>query len=142
MILIGGRYFREVKISRNRLGVTVLAGIVLVLFFATVAGLFYYRDMIRRLGKVQEENFEEYERIYAYIAEDPDSQLSKRIYKEINEYAQSNGCYVEMTGQNLSTSYSKSDRIKIAISSKVDGIILEGDTSLLSTGRRKRAFRS
>ena len=129
MILIGGRYFREVKISRNRLGVTVLAGIVLVLFFATVAGLFYYRDMIRRLGKVQEENFEEYERIYAYIAEDPDSQLSKRIYKEINEYAQSNGCYVEMTGQNLSTSYSKSDRIKIAISSKVDGIILEGDTS-------------
>ena len=34
-----------------------------------------------------------------------------------------------MTGQNLSTKYSKSDRINIAICSKVDGIILEGDDS-------------
>jgi ribose transport system substrate-binding protein len=34
-----------------------------------------------------------------------------------------------MTGQNLSTSYSKADRMNIAISSKVDGIILEGDDS-------------
>ena len=117
------------KVSRHRIGVTILAGIVLVLFFATVAGLFYYRQMIRNLSKVQEEDFNEYPRLYAYIAEDPESQLSKRIYKEINEYAQDNGCYVEMTGQNLSTSYSKSDRIKIAISSKVDGIILEGDES-------------
>lgn len=34
-----------------------------------------------------------------------------------------------MTGQGLSTSYSKADRINIAISSKVDGIIIEGDDS-------------
>ena len=117
------------KVSRNRVVVSILAGIVLVLFFATVAGLFYYRKMIGSLGEVQEENFNEYPRLYAYIAEDPDSQLSNRIYKEISEYAQANDCYVEMTGQNLSTSYSKADRINIAISSKVDGIILEGDDS-------------
>ena len=85
--------------------------------------------MIKDLGTVQEENFTEYPRLYAYIAEDPDSPLSNRIYKEISLYAQDNGCYVEMTGHNMSTSYSKSDRIKIAISSKVDGIILEGDDS-------------
>lgn len=117
------------KVSRNRITVTVLASIVLVLFFMTVAGLFFYREMIRKLGEVQEENFNEYSRLYAYIAEDPDSQLSNRIYKEISEYAQENDCYVEMTGQNLSTRYSKADRINIAISSKVDGIILEGDES-------------
>lgn len=117
------------KVSRNRIAVTVLASIVLVLFCVTVAGLFYYREMIRKLGEVQEENFNEYPRLYAYIAEDPDSQLSNSIYKEISEYAQENGCYVEMTGQNLSTRYSKADRINIAISSKVDGIILEGDES-------------
>ena len=117
------------KISRSRLAITVLAGIVLVLFFATVAGLFYYREMIKDLGKVQEENFTQYPRLYAYIAEDPDSQLSNRIYKEINEFAQQNGCYVEMTGQNLSASYSKADRMNIAICSKVDGIIIEGDDS-------------
>ena len=34
-----------------------------------------------------------------------------------------------MTGENLSATYSKADRINIAISSKVDGIILEGDDS-------------
>ena len=117
------------KVSKSKVAVSILAGIVLVLFFATVAGLFYYREMIKDLGTVQEENFNEYPRLYAYIAEDPDSQLSNRIYKEISAYAQENGCYVEMTGHNLSTSYSKSDRIKIAISSKVDGIILEGDDS-------------
>lgn len=117
------------KVSRNKVVVTVLAGIVLVLFIATVAGLFYYREMIRKLGEVHEEEFTEYPRLYAYIAEDPDSQLSNRIYKEIAEYAVENDCYVEMTGQNLSTSYSKADRVNIAISSKVDGIILEGDDS-------------
>lgn len=117
------------KISKNRVAVAVLAGIVLVLFFATVAGLFYYREMIRKLGEVQEEVFTEYPRLYAYIAEDPESKLSNRIYKEISDYAINNGCYVEMTGQNLSASYSKADRINIAISSKVDGIILEGDDS-------------
>lgn len=117
------------KVSRNKVVVTVLAGIVLVLFIATVAGLFYYREMIRKIGEVHEEEFTEYPRLYAYIAEDPDSQLSNRIYKEIAEYAVENDCYVEMTGQNLSTSYSKADRMNIAISSKVDGIILEGDDS-------------
>ena len=117
------------KVSKSKVAVSILAGIVLVLFFATVAGLFYYREMIKDLGTVQEENFTEYPRLYAYIAEDPDSPLSNRIYKEISLYAQDNGCYVEMTGHNMSTSYSKSDRIKIAISSKVDGIILEGDDS-------------
>ena len=117
------------KVSRNKVVVTILAGIVLVLFIATVAGLFYYREMIQNLGEVQEEDFTEYPRLYAYIAEDPDSQLSNRIYKEIAEYAVENDCYVEMTGQNLSTSYSKADRMNIAITSKVDGIILEGDDS-------------
>ncbi len=117
------------KVSRNRIAVTVLASIVLVLFFVTVAGLFYYKDMISKLEMVQEEDFNQYSRLYAYIAEDPDSQLSNRIYKEISEYAQETDCYVEMTGRDLSTSYSKADRINIAISSKVDGIILEGDDS-------------
>ena len=118
-----------VKVSKNKVAVSILAGVVLVLFLATVAGLFYYREMIKHLGTVQEENFNEYPRLYAYIAEDPESQLSNRIYKEISAYAQENGCYVEMTGQNLSTSYSKADRMNIAISSKVDGIIIEGDDS-------------
>ena len=53
------------KVSRNKVVVTVLAGIVLVLFIATVAGLFYYREMIRKLGEVHEEEFTEYPRLYA-----------------------------------------------------------------------------
>ena len=117
------------KVSHSRIAVTVLAGVVLALFFMTIVGLVYYREMIRRIGEVQEEVYTQYPRLYAYIAEDPDSQLSTRIYKEISEYAKENNCYVELTGQNLSTTYSKADRINIAISSKVDGIILEGDNS-------------
>jgi len=117
------------KVSHSRIAVTVLAGVVLALFFMTVVGLVYYREMIRRIGEVQEEVYTQYPRLYAYIAEDPDSQLSTRIYKEISDYAKENNCYVELTGQNLSTTYSKADRINIAISSKVDGIILEGDNS-------------
>ena len=120
---------KKIRVSKNRMAVTILAGIVLVLFVATIVGLFFYRNMIRRIGEVQEEVYAEYPRLYAFIAEDPDSQLSNRIYKEISEYAKENGCYVEMTGENLSATYSKADRINIAISSKVDGIILEGDDS-------------
>ena len=117
------------KISNKRIMVWVLAGIILVLFVATIAGLIYYEKMIKELGAAEEVVAERYPRLYAYIADDPESKLSNSIYKEISEYAKNNGCYVEMTGQNLSTSYSKTDRINIAISSKVDGIILEGDRS-------------
>ena len=119
----------KVRVSKKRVAIWILAGIVLVLFCATVAGLIYYRKMIKDLGVVQNEEFKEFSRIYAYIAEDPDSKLTKKIYKEISEYAVENDCYVELTGQNLSTSYSKADRFNMAISSKVDGIIVEGDDS-------------
>ena len=53
------------KVSRNRIAVTILAGIVLVLFFATVTGLFYYRKMIKDMREVREEVFNEYPRLYA-----------------------------------------------------------------------------
>ena len=72
---------KKIKVSKNRMAVTILAGIVLVLFIATIVGLFFYRSMIRRIGEVQEEVYAEYPRLYAFIAEDPDSQLSNRIYK-------------------------------------------------------------
>ena len=78
------------KVSHSRIAVTVLAGVVLALFFMTIVGLVYYREMIRRIGEVQEEVYTQYPRLYAYIAEDPDSQLSTRIYKEISEYAKEN----------------------------------------------------
>ena len=74
------------KVSRNSIAVTVLAGIVLVLFVATVAGLLYYRKMIKDLNEVQEEVYEEYTRLYAYIAEDPASKLSNKIYKAFCKY--------------------------------------------------------
>ena len=85
------------KISKDRIAVSVLAGVVLVLFFATIAGLFYYRSMIRSLDEVQEEAYAEYTRLYAYIAEDPESKISNRIYKEISEYAQENASVVEQS---------------------------------------------
>ena len=40
------------KVSKNRIAVTILASVVLVLFFATVAGLFYYRDSMRTYLKI------------------------------------------------------------------------------------------
>ena len=47
-----------------------------------------------------------------------------------------------MTGQNLTKTYSKADRINIAISSKVDGIILEGDNSEETNELCKKAMDS
>ena len=50
---------KKIKVSKNRMAVTILAGIVLVLFVATIVGLFFYRNMIRRIGEVQEEVYAE-----------------------------------------------------------------------------------
>lgn len=117
------------SIDRNRLILTVLAFTSLALLFATVIGLLYYNNRIEVLSSGGNEQINKFRYVYAFIADDTDDSLSDSLYKDMVEYGKANDCYVERVGSGLASKYSKQELFNIAIYSKVDGIIVQGDGS-------------
>lgn len=99
---------------------SILVGVLLI-----VSGMAYYKYQISELGITETADYHEYKYHYALISEEKDSEFWEAIYQGALEKGKEEEAYVERTGKNLSVSYSLGDRMKIAIASKVDGIILE-----------------
>jgi ribose transport system substrate-binding protein len=99
---------------------SILVGVLLI-----VSGMTYYKYQISELGITETADYHEYKYHYALISEEEDSEFWEAIYQGALEKGKEEEAYVERIGKNLSVSYSLEDRIKIAIASKVDGIILE-----------------
>jgi ribose transport system substrate-binding protein len=62
------------------------------------------------------------------ISDNRKSYFWKSVYEGAKDALNENS-YIEMLGNNLSMEYSTADLMRIAINSKVDGIILEADES-------------
>lgn len=118
---------KQKTVNRNRVILTVLALTSLALLLATVIGLVYFNNRIDVYSHGGNEKINEYKYVYAFIADDTDDTLSKSIYRDMVEYGKANDCYVERIGSGLTANYSKKDLFNIAIYSKVDGIIVQGD---------------
>lgn len=71
----------------------------------------------------------EYEQYYVMITDDRKSSFWQSVYSGAYERGKDEDIYVEMLGDNLSTNYTKEELMQIAISSKVDGIIIASDES-------------
>lgn len=63
----------------------------------------------------------------AMIGNNPSDDFWMRVYEEAKEAGGEVGCYVENFGMNLAGNYSVKNLLKMAIASKVDGIILQAD---------------
>ena len=121
---IGNRFSKKEKILT-----AVLVTMTIVLLIATLLGLIYFRQQITGNSLPDEEQYNEYERQYVLITKDIDDTFWDSVYEEMKETGDATGAYVERLGRNLSMEYSKSDLLRIAIDSHVDGIILEADES-------------
>lgn len=99
---------------------SIAIGIIIIL-----AGMFYYKYRISELGLTEQDEYKQYDYHYVIISEEADSTFWKAIYQGAMEKARKNNVYVEKIGSDLSIKYSLQDLMKIAIASKVDGIILE-----------------
>lgn len=98
--------------------------IILSSFFAaTIIGLIVFTQMQTKekvSSKVQ------YKRHYMFVNQTGNSYISDMIYEDAKVYGKQKGIYVEQLGSFSGSDYGIVDYLKMAMSMKVDGIILEG----------------
>jgi ribose transport system substrate-binding protein len=99
---------------------SIAVGIVII-----VIGMTYYKYRISELGVADSLDYQKYQYHYALITEKADTPFWDAIYQGAFQEGKEQDTYVEKLGSDLSVSYSLYDLMKIAIASKVDGIILE-----------------
>lgn len=115
------------KINNKQL--IVLAVIVFLLVIMMIISLIYIRKQVDRTNQVNDEEYKEYIRHYAFITESLEDNFWSKVYDGAKEFGEDEDVYLERMGERLDINYSKEELLKIAIASKVDGIILEGDGS-------------
>ena len=98
--------------------------LVLVTALVTVGFLrVFLKNTPRSSGK------EVYDKYYVLITDDRDSTFWNSVYTGASNYGFDHKVYVENLGANLSGDLSKEELMRIAIASKVDGIILNAEES-------------
>lgn len=105
-------------------------GLGLFIVALVLCSMLYFRDKIRESTELVESlEYNSYDKYYALITEDSGDIFWQSVYEGALKEGKGSGVYVEMFGENLSGEYSKEELMKIAIHSKVDGIIVEADES-------------
>lgn len=106
---------------------SIMAGFVIIF-----TGISFYKQRVAGSGIDETLKYHNYRYHYALITEEKD-EFWEAIYKGALEKGKEYDTYVEKIGSNLSESYPLTDLMKIAIASKVDGIIIEpnGDEEII-----------
>ena len=119
----------EKEYSKNRIFNAILVILIIVLIVLTVYSMVLLRHQVSSYETLTNDKLQDYDGIYVLITGENDPNMWDSVYLKMKEYAGQSNIYVDRLGSNLSVKYSKSDLIRIAIDSKVDGIILEPDSS-------------
>lgn len=114
---------KEKILSRILLSVTV------IMLLATMVSLIFFRRQMRQVSKPSDAGERVYDKHYALIVDDPDDPMWDAVYQHMRAVGDEKNAYVERLGDNLASTYGKADLVRIAIESRVDGIILEGEES-------------
>lgn len=114
--------------SGNRLILvtTISLGVLLAGMIVFSVG-FFYTNMKKTKKLLGTSEYNTYDRYYVFITSSRDTDFWKSVYQGALQEALGSNAYIEMMGEGLEESLTKRDLIKIAIDSKVDGIIVEGD---------------
>lgn len=86
-----------------------------------------YRQYMKRFNF--DSSYNTYKEYYVMISNNRKSSLIQNIYQGAKETGIEQGIYVDLLGDNLTNDYTEEDLMKIAISSEVDGIIVDADES-------------
>lgn len=98
-----------------------LASMVALTIILAVA----FRVYINRLQK--ETTDQSYDRYYVMISQDSKSDFWRSVYEGAFEKGKENNIYVELLGEKYGERFTRDDLMRIAISSMVDGIIVDAD---------------
>ena len=107
---------------KHRLFFLIILSVVITMAMAMVLSFFLFSTIDR------EENQDEYDRYYVMITEG-NSSLWKSVYEGASARALHSNVYVDWLNDYMDSSSSVEDMMKVAISSSVDGIIVNASES-------------
>lgn len=102
----------------------ILIGLILFLVALTAMGVLVYNYTMQESG-INEPAATDYEYYYVLITDNAEMSFWQATYETMKKEAALHNAYIEILGENLTTHYSLEEKIRIAIESNVDGIILE-----------------
>lgn len=114
---------KDMRGRKRYLGISVFTGIFFLLTLGIGLAFFY------NARELQQEQEKLYKARYAMIVEDRKTPFWQSAYEGARQEGANRDILVELAGTELSKDYSMADLMRIAIYSKVDGIILEADES-------------
>ncbi len=123
----------------NRQYLTLVFTLIFVVA-TLIAGSLYFR--FYRAGITGKAEGNEYEQYYVMITDNYKSDFWQSVYRSALEFAKDNNIYVDLLGENLSGDYSCEELMRIAIASKVDGIIVYASEAVSMTNLIDEAVRS
>jgi len=100
---------------------------VTLLMVTLIVIIIFYQFYIK--GSSQTDKGREYDKYYVMITDNRKSSFMQAVHKGAFDTGQEESIYVDMLGDNLPSDYTLNDLFRIAISSQVDGIIVEADES-------------
>lgn len=107
--------------SKSEMILTILIVLILI---GTFLGLSLFSNNNNQKPEVQSYTYR-----YAFVAESLDDDFTNSVYEEVARQAESADAYVERVGKSLHTTYTKHELMRVAIDSKPDAIIVQGDDS-------------
>ncbi len=112
------------KKIEKRVVIIILAGLLI-----TIILLMYWRVILLKEAEVKPADYSSYKYHYVMIADKGNSTFWDDVYDGARRNGNAKQAYVERMGEDIAVPYTKNEMLDIAIASKVDGIILEGDGS-------------
>ena len=114
------------KRKLNNIDVMIVFTIVFLIVTLTI-GTLVFRFYMAEFRKTAEAQV--YDKYYVMITDNYKADFWQSVYRGAFEAAKEENIYVDLLGQNLSQNYSCEELMKIAIASKVDGIIVFANES-------------
>ncbi|MCR5735620.1 MAG: substrate-binding domain-containing protein [Lachnospiraceae bacterium] len=103
----------------------MIIGAVIMIAAAVITGIIF-RMITRTMQEIEQELTMNYDKHYAFIAEDSESDLWQEVFAAADEKAREYNVYLEDLGKSLGADYTAEDLLRIAVNSKMDGIVYSG----------------
>lgn len=94
-----------------------------------IASLVYFKMQLSIARDIQKQEYTDYARHYAFIADHLENDFWQELYQGAKERGEETNVYLECFGNSTAVKYSKKELLQMAIAAKVDGIVLEADES-------------
>ena len=106
----------------------MIVGTMIMIVAAVITGIIF-SVITRAMQNVEQELTVDYDRHYAFISDDSENDFWQEVFSASNEQAREYNAYLEDLGSGLGRDYSAEELLRIAVNSRMDGIVYSGGTN-------------